>query len=157
MVDLRLQTNLTQTLDLLLSPRLLQMLKVLQLPYVEFVEQLNKEAEENPVLEVERCDEYVEFLRYLTEGKSIKKEADFSELSGLENFSRVAKTLEDHLLEQLDFEDLEPETKQLCRELIGNIDDHGYLLAYPRLRDRLMEQFKVSRPTVDKALGLVQQ
>ncbi|MBN3032803.1 MAG: RNA polymerase factor sigma-54 [Candidatus Saganbacteria bacterium] len=157
MIGLNFQQNISQTIDLLLSPRLLQMLKVLQLPYAEFIEQLNKEAEENPVLEVERCDEYVEFLRYLTSDKSIRKEADFSELAGLENFSRVAKTLEDHLLEQLEFEDLEPQQKQLCRELIGNIDDHGYLLAYPRLRDRLMEQFKVSRPTVDKALSLVQQ
>ena len=157
MVDLRLQANLSQTLELLLSPRLLQMLKVLQLPYLEFVEQVNKEAEENPVMEVERADEYVEFLRYLTEGKNIKKEADFSELPGLENVSRVAKTLEDHLLEQLEFEDLEESLKQIGRELIGNIDDHGYLLAYPQLRERLMAQFSVSRPTVDKVLKLIQQ
>lgn len=157
MVELKLQANITQTLELLLSPRLLQMLKVLSLPYLEYVEQVNKEAEENPVMEVERSDEYVEFLTYLTSDRKIKKEADFSELPGLENFSRVAKTLEDHLLEQLEFEDLEANLKSIGREIIGNIDDHGYLLAYPQLRERIMKQFDVSRPTVDKVLKIVQQ
>jgi len=156
MVELKLQANLVQTLDLLLSPRLLQMLKVLQLPYLEFVDQINKEAEENVMLEVERRDEYVEFLKYLTSDKKIKKEADFSELPGLENIGRMEKTLDEHLLEQLDYADLEDRDKQVAREIIGNIDDQGYLLAYPALRERLMGQFSLSRPTVDKILKTVQ-
>src|SRR3989344_4973937 len=156
MAELKLQANLSQTLDLLLAPRLLQMLKVLSLPYLEFVDQVKKEAEENPVMEVENTDEYVEFLRYLSEGRNVKKEADFTELPGLENFSRVAKTLEEHLLEQLEFEDIEDNLKGIGREIIGNIDDQGYLLAYPTLRDRLMSQFDVSRPTVDKVLKIIQ-
>mgnify|MGYP002814165823 CR=1 FL=1 len=56
MVDLRLQTDITQTLDLLLSPRLLQMLKILHLPYLELVEKITSEAEDNVMLEVERQD-----------------------------------------------------------------------------------------------------
>jgi RNA polymerase sigma-54 factor len=156
MVDLRLQTNITQTLELLLSPRLLQMLKVLQLPYLEYVDQVNKEAEENVMLEVERKDEYVEFLRYLTSDQKIKKEADFSELPGLENIGRVEKTLEEHLLEQIDYADLEEKDKLVAREIVENIDDQGYLLAYPALRERVMEKFQLSRPTVDKILKVVQ-
>jgi DNA-directed RNA polymerase specialized sigma54-like protein len=152
MVELKLQANLAQTMELLLSPRLLQMLKVLQLPYLEFVDQINQEAEENVMLEVERKDEYVEFLRYLTSDKKIKKEADFTEMPGLENIGRVEKTLEEHLLEQLDYADLEDKDKQVAREIIENIDDQGYLLAYPALRERLMGKFSLSRPTVDKIL-----
>jgi len=156
MPEVKLQAEITQTLSLLLSPRLLQMLKTLSLPYLEVVEAISKEAEENPVLEVERKDEYVEFLRYLTSDKRIKKEADFSELPGLENIGRVEKTLEEHLLEQVELEDLEPLHKEIAKEIIGNIDDHGYLLAYPRLRERIIEKFSVSRPTVDKVLKIVQ-
>ncbi len=156
MVELNLQANLAQTLELLLSPRLLQMLKVLQLPYLDFVEQVTKEAEENVMLEVERRDEYVEFLKYLTSDKKIKKEADFSELPGLENIGRVQKTLAEHLIDQLEYADIEAEHKQVARELSENIDDQGYLLAYPQLRERLMQKHGLSRPTVDKILKIVQ-
>ena len=156
MVDLNLQVNISQTLELLLAPRLLQMLKVLQLPYLEYVEQVTKEAEENVLLEVERRDEYVEFLKYLTSDKKIRKEADFTEMPGLENIGRVQKTLEEHLLDQLEYADIEDEHKKVAREIIENIDDQGFLLAYPQLRERLMEKFNLSRPTVDKILKTVQ-
>jgi len=156
MAELSLQADIKQTLDLLLAPRMLQMLKVLALPYLEAVEKLSKEAEENPVLDVERRDEYVEFLNYITSDKKIKKEADFKEMPGLENIGRVGKTLEEHLLEQLELEDLNDDYREIGKEIIGNIDDHGYLLAYPRLREKIMEKFKVSRPTVDKVLKIIQ-
>ena len=156
MVELRLQADLKQTLDLLLAPRMLQMLKVLSLPYLEMVDQICREAEENPVFEVERRDEYVEFLRYLTSDRKIKKEADLEELPGLENFGRVEKTLEAYLLEQLELEDIDETYKEIGKEIIGNIDDQGYLLAYPELREKIMEKFKLSRPTVDKVLKIIQ-
>lgn len=156
MVELKLQASITQTLELLLSPRLLQMLKVLQLPYLEYVDQVTKEAEENVMLEVERRDEYVEFLRYLTSDRKIKKEADFTEMPGLENIGRVQKTLEEHLLDQLEYADVDEDQKKVARELIENIDDQGYLLAYPQLRERVMGKYNLSRPTVDKILKIVQ-
>ena len=156
MVELRLQAELKQTLELLLAPRLIQMLKVLQLPYLEAVEAVSREAEENVLLDVERQDEYVEFLRFLTSDRKIKQEADFSDLPGLKNIGQTEKTLEVHLLDQLEMADLEDKQKEIAREMIGNIDDHGYLLAYPRLRDKLMAQFDISRPTVDKVLKIVQ-
>jgi RNA polymerase sigma-54 factor len=156
MVELKLQASLNQTLELLLSPRLLQMLKILQLPYLEYVDQINKEAEENVMLEVERKDEYVEFLKYLTSDRKIKKEADFTEMPGLENIGRVQKNLAEHLLDQLEYADIEEDQKKVARELIENIDDQGYLLAYPQLRERVMAQYDLSRPTVDKILKIVQ-
>jgi RNA polymerase sigma-54 factor len=156
MAELRLQPEVKQTLELLLAPRMLQMLKVLSLPYPELVENITKQAEENPVLEVERQDHYVEFIRYLTSDKKIRKEADFSEMPGLENIGNVEKDLESHLLEQLDLEDLEPGQYEMAKMIIQNIDDFGYVINYPRLRDKLMAQFSVSRPTVDKVLKIVQ-
>ena len=53
MVDLRLQADITQTLELFLSPRMLQMLKILHLPYTELVDQITKEAEENVTKKIE--------------------------------------------------------------------------------------------------------
>ncbi len=156
MIDLRLQADLKQTLDIFLSPHMLQMLKVLNYSYADLVENLNKESEENPVLEVERQDDYVEFIRYLSADKKIRKEADFSEMPGLENVSRVEKTLEGCLLEQLALEDLDKTTADIAVMIIENIDDFGYLINYPRLREDIMKKFDLSRPTVDKALKIVQ-
>ena len=102
MAELRLQPQLKQTLELLLSPRLLQMLKVLNLPYMELVDKITSEAEENVMLEVERRDEYIEFINYITSDKKIKKEGDFSDLPGLENIGNVSKTLDEQLIEQLE-------------------------------------------------------
>ena len=156
MIELSLQQSLTQTLELLLSPRLLQQLKILQVPYAELVAQITKESEENVLLEVERQDEYVEFIRYLTSDKTIKKEADFDELPGLENVGSVIKTLEEHLLDQLALEDLEEPYLSMGKMIIESIDDFGLVINYPRLREKLMEKFNVSRPTVDKALKIIQ-
>ncbi len=156
MIELRLQPDLQQTMELLLSPRMLQMLKVLNLSYADLVDQVTKEAEENPLLEVERRDEYVEFIRYLTSDKKIKKEADFAELPGLENIGNVEKTLIEHLLEQLELEDLDQTHHDIAKTIIENIDDFGYIVNYPRLREQIMKDFSVSRPTVDKILKIVQ-
>ncbi len=156
MIELRLQPDLKQTLDILLSPRMLQMLKVLNLSYADLVDTISREAEENPLLEVERRDEYVEFIKYLTSDKKIRKEADFSDLPGLENIGNVEKTLEEHLLEQLELEDLDETYRGMARRILENIDDLGYVINYPRLREQIMKEFSVSRPTVDKALKTVQ-
>ncbi|MEA3493621.1 MAG: RNA polymerase factor sigma-54 [Candidatus Margulisiibacteriota bacterium] len=156
MIDLHLQQGLKQSLELLLSPRMLQMLKVLSVPYMELVEHIVKEAEENPVLEVECQDEYLEYIRYLTSDKEIKKGADFKDLPGLENVGNVEKTLEEHLLDQLELEDLESPQKEIAKEIIENIDDFGYVVNYPKLRDRIMKKHDISRPTVDKILKIVQ-
>lgn len=156
MSELSLQQTITQSLELLLSPRMLQMLKVLNQPYHELVEQICKEAEENPVLEVERQDEYVEFIRYLTSDKKIRKEVDFDEMPGLENIGNVTKSLEDHLLEQLELEDIEEQQYEIAKRIIENIDDFGLVINYPRLRENIMKEFKISRPTVDKVLKIVQ-
>ncbi|MFA6548769.1 MAG: RNA polymerase factor sigma-54 [Candidatus Margulisiibacteriota bacterium] len=156
MFDLSLQVNLNQTLDLLLSPRLLQMLKVLNLPYIDLVEKIDQASEENVMLEVEKHDQYIEFIRYLSSDKKIKKEADFSELPGLENLQAKSETLEEHLLEQLRLEDLPELQHNLAQKIIENLDDFGYVVAYPRLREDLMQEFDISRPTVDKALKIVQ-
>lgn len=156
MIELRLQPEVRQTLELLLSPRMLQMLKTLSLPYTDLVDQITKESEENPLLEVERRDEYVEFIRYLTGDRKIKKQADFGEMPGLENIGSVTKTLEEHLLEQLELEDLEETYYKIAKIIIENIDNFGFVINYPRLREKIMREFSISRPTVDKVLKIVQ-
>ena len=148
--------DLRQTLELQLAPRLLQMLKILSLSYGELVEKISQESEENPVMEVERRDEYAEFINYISNNKRAKKNADFSDLPGLENIGKVEKSLVDYLLEQLNLTDLEETQQEIAKRIIDHIDDFGYVIKYPRVRDSIMAEFDVSRPTVDKVLKIIQ-
>ena len=156
MIELNVQHDLKMSLELALSPRLLQMLKVLSLPYNELVDKIIQETEENPVLEVERQDEYAEFIKYLASDKKIKNQIDFTEMPGLENIGNVEKSLEDHLLEQLELEDLEGLHYKIAKSIIENIDNFGFVINYTKLREKIMKEFAVSRPTVDKVLKIIQ-
>ena len=48
------ELNISQTLEMMLSPRMLQMLKLLNMNYVDLVEEMQKETEENVMLELEK-------------------------------------------------------------------------------------------------------
>jgi len=155
-ISQKLEPQLKQTLELNLSPRMLQMLKTLTLPYIELIEHINKEAEENVMLEVERKDELIEYIKYINSDKKIKKEADFSEIPGLENIGDTSRTLEETLMEQLELENLNKSHYEIGKMLIENVNERGYMEKYPEARDAIMKKLGVSRPTVDKVLRLIQ-
>jgi len=152
----KLEPRLELTLEQILSPKVLQMLKLLSLPYIELVDKIKKEAEENVMLEVEREDELFEYIKYINSDKKIKKEADFSEVPGLENIGDTSRTLEETLLEQLELENLDKTHEKIARQIIENIDGRGYIENYIEVREKIMKKLKVSRPTVDKVLKIVQ-
>jgi len=152
----RLEPRLEQTLELVLSPKMLQMLKILNLPYIELVERIEKEAEENVMLEVERGDELFEVIKYINSGKKVKKEADFTDVPGLKNIADTSKTLEATLLQQLELEDLSKVNEEIAGLLIESINDRGYIENYTEVRDGIIKKLGVSRPTVDKMLKLIQ-
>jgi RNA polymerase sigma-54 factor len=152
----RLETQLRQTLELVLSPKMLQTLKLLSLPYIELVDKLKQEAEENVMLEVERHDELFELIRYLNSDKKIRKDADFSEMPGIEEVRDKSMTLEEALLDQLELENLNEKDRKIAGVIIENIDDKGYISNYAEVREKIMKDLDVSRPTVDKVLKIVQ-
>jgi RNA polymerase sigma-54 factor len=155
-ISQKLEPQLKQSLELALSPKMLQMLKILNLPYIELVEQIDKEAGENVMLEVERPDELFEFIKYVNSDKKIKKEADFTEIPGLENIGDTAKALEEVLLEQLDLENLNETQRSIGEHIIDNINDRGFIENYAEVRDGIIKELGVSRPTVDKVLKIIQ-
>ena len=56
MIDLsmRLQPSLKQLLTVMLNPRMMQMLNILHMPYVDLLREIDKTAEENVMLEIEK-------------------------------------------------------------------------------------------------------
>lgn len=155
-MEIRHEQNLEQSLQLLLSPKLLAMLRVLALPYIEMVDEIKRECEENPMLEVERADTLAEYLRYLGTDKKAKKQLDLAEYPGMENVKAVAHNLTQHLLEQLKLVNLPPDVLKAGEFLIENLEPNGYLKNYQDLKLQAVNKLEVEEGAVERALSVIQ-
>ena len=140
-----LKQQLQQKLQQRISPQQIQLIKLMELPTVELEERIKRELEENPALEedptlanselLETQDDSIteelllgDYLREedipdykLQEIKSIEK-------PGREDVSQShSKSLYESLLEQLGLRGLTDKERLIAEQIIGNIDDDGYL------------------------------
>jgi len=150
------ELNISQTLEMMLSPRMIQMLKILNLSYIELVEEIEQRSEENVMLELERPDRLLEYLKHISSERIPKKEIAFEELPGIETLADTSEDLEDHLLKQLDLEELDEKEMKIAETLIGNIDPRGYLTTYNEVCEALKKELKVDQEEIDGVLGIVQ-
>jgi len=155
-MEISFNQNITQTLQLHLSPRLLNMLRVLNLPYVEMVAEIEQASEENPFVEIEKHDSLTEYIRYLDSGKKARKDVDFKEYPGLENIKNSKKNLKDFLLEQLSLVEIEENLIEIIKAIIDEIDENGYIKNYDDVKKSIIEEQQASEADIDKALELVQ-
>ncbi|MDJ1470162.1 RNA polymerase factor sigma-54 [Cytophagaceae bacterium DM2B3-1] len=146
--------GLTQSLQQKLSPQQIQFIKLLQIPTAELEARIEEELENNPILEEgreEAFDDYGsedesyddpedsfddgmnddlnvdDYLRNEDEA-SYKTQGD----NGGDDEERTLpiatiSTLTDSLLAQLDFEKLTEKEKIIGRQIIGSIDEDGYI------------------------------
>ncbi|MFC1560168.1 RNA polymerase factor sigma-54 [Candidatus Margulisiibacteriota bacterium] len=152
----RQEQSLRQTLEFALSPKIIQMLKILNLSYLELVEKIEKEAEENVTLDIERQDRLAAYIGHIAQERIPKKEIK-DELPGIETLETLPETLEEHLLRQLELEDLSPKYDEIARYLIGNLDERGYIKDYPKIKESAAKKLKASTPTIDKILKIIQK
>jgi RNA polymerase sigma-54 factor len=186
--------TLRQTQRLVMTPMLQQAIHLLQLSTVELQELLQKELQENPLLEEAPPDDApgpegdgegqgetaVESPRAETPPETATPEAgeaapdlpfDISEVifgppeerslvqqeehedTRFENFVGTPTSLADHLDEQLRLTVVEPDVRAAAEEIIGNLDDDGYLRA---TIEEIAEKRSLSLPVIEKALALVQ-
>ncbi|MGE7907014.1 RNA polymerase factor sigma-54 [Peribacillus sp. NPDC094092] len=126
-----------QTLKLSLTPELQQSIKILQYSTHELIGFLNRQAYENPVLEISFKDP----LSSLTESSirtprinSLKRSSKSNSFNGdndynpINNYSINTETLEIHLLEQLSLlSSLKTIERRILKFLIGNLNEYGFL------------------------------
>ncbi|MBT2664722.1 RNA polymerase factor sigma-54 [Bacillus sp. ISL-4] len=126
-----------QTLKLSLTPELQQSIKILQYSTHELIGFLNRQAYENPVLEISFKDP----LASLTESSiltpkinSLKRSSKSKSFNGdnnynpINNYSINTETLESHLLEQLSLlSSLKAIERRILQFLIGNLNEYGFL------------------------------
>lgn len=125
-----------------LSPQMQQSLVVLQAPLTELRQLVEQELRENPALEEVETDAPAERVR---ERETLDSEWSeyYSQRAASEPWTREAQekrqhffdsqvrqpTLREHLLEQLLTASWPKEDARIAAEIIGNLDDQGYLRA----------------------------
>jgi RNA polymerase sigma-54 factor len=185
---------LRQTQRLVMTPMLQQAIHLLQLSTVELQELLQKELEENPLLEEAPPDEApgpegdgetqgeaapdnpqaeATATPSTTEPGAVASDLPFDisevifgppeerslvqqeeqEDTRFENFVGTPTSLADHLDEQLRLTVVEPEVRTAAEEIIGNLDEDGYLRA---TIDEVAAKRSLPLPVVNQALTLVQ-
>ncbi len=91
--------------------------------------------EENPIAVVEKKDPFEEidfgsfFQDYLDPGYRTRGEMEEIERPSFENFLSKPTTLTDHLTWQLGALSLRPQVREAAEQIIGNLNEDGYLIA----------------------------
>ncbi|MCS7278491.1 MAG: RNA polymerase factor sigma-54 [Thermodesulfobacteriaceae bacterium] len=163
MVEIKNQLKLLP--QLLLTPQLKLLLKVLQLNTLELNEFLLEEVQSNPFLEIEYKD-----LPKLETKEETLEEIGLSEeltwntedlydkeafITGIneeeanlwEKYLKAEESLSEYLSWQMGFKELTPLEREIANYLIGNLDQRGYLTILP---SEVAKEFKVDLSKVEK-------
>lgn len=165
----KLGYNLTmqQKQSLVMTPELVQAIKILQLNTLELEAYTKEQIIENPVLEVEEPTEeerekYEKLKQQLQEyGRDNSYNSEFSEYAAndrepmdLENCATEDISLKEHLFFQLQFLDLERTEKHIANFIIESLDDRGYMTASI---DEIADKLNVSTDEVERVHGIVRK
>ena len=147
-----LKQRLAQKLLQKLSPQLIQMIKLLEIPTLQLEQRIKKELEENPVLEEGADDIQSAEQEGLEEEVNPEKDSDQEEFSlddylndedvpsyrlATKNYSKddkkedipfsVGASFHENLEAQLGLRNLTEDQESLAQYILGNIDEDGYL------------------------------
>ena len=149
---MRQKLNLIQTLSQRLSPQQIQFIKLLQVPTAELAARIEEELESNPALEegkaeeekIANLEEYddhkddnaasfdeVNFSDYVSDDdiSGYKMQGDGPNNTEEERIIPIASTnsLVETLEHQLNYLKLSEKEQKIGKQIIGNIDDDGYM------------------------------
>jgi RNA polymerase sigma-54 factor len=113
-------------------------------------------TEENPITAVEKKDPFEEidfgsfFQDYLDPGYRTSNEFEDFERPSFENFLSKPTNLTDHLMWQLGSLSVRPEVREAAEQVIGNLNEDGYLIASD---EELLGVQPPAPPEADAELG----
>ncbi|MEM6821282.1 MAG: RNA polymerase factor sigma-54 [Verrucomicrobiota bacterium] len=167
---LGLQQNLS--LSQTLSPQMQQSLQYLQAPVMELRALMRQEMEGNPVLEEtqpenqesdEEWEKEIDEMRqhdeewreYFVQQQGAGRPSSEEEKRRQFIFDSLVDqpSLSDHLLEQLTLNTHAPDIQKIGKEIIGNIDQDGFLKALP---EEIAEETQTDIESVSHTLELIQ-
>lgn len=143
-MELKISQEIAQQQKLMLTPEMRQSLKILQMPLAELQQDILRELEENPLLEVSAeqdtvedesppFDTVMEKIDFLARGSETLKESNFGdgpddgETIDPLDYATVKPSLKDFLKEQLLDLDEKKAILIICDYIIESVDEKGYL------------------------------
>ncbi len=143
------------TMRQIMSPVMIQRMSHFGMSYDDLVHHVQTSSQDNVFLKISKADS----LKSYSSHRSLSARQDYA---GEEEFSTAVdrqasvETLSDHLLKQLDFEQLPYIEKQIVERFIDHLDSRGYLSNYSELKDQIMSDFSVSSRKVGELLKVLQ-
>ena len=160
---------LEQVQKLVMTPELRQAIQLLQYTSQELNEYLEKQIEENPMLDVSNLGEEYENI---DEKVKEREEIDWKEYIGkyddssykgqidknikqpsYENFISYSPSLRENLLFQLNVSEIDEKTIKIGKILIENIDENGYLVTSV---EQIAKDLGINVQDVENVLFLIQ-
>ena len=158
--------NMIQEQKLIMTQEMQMSVKLLQMSAYELGQYVNKEMQENPVLEEKELqnnknnnndvNDYKEIIKYLEKDDyKIKNHSIEAKNEEISPFYYIAeeKSLKDYLKEQLGEITSKGEILDICKYMVENLDTKGYLSV--SLSD-ICKELGISNESAETSLGILQ-
>lgn len=151
--------ELTQSQKLIMTTQLKQSLSILNMSKLELEEEIKKEAENNPLVEVEKSGEinWEEYIKDMDKSRRL----DRTEISynpdnevNLENLVKYSSNLYEDLKFQISLYKLTDKELEVCEYIIDSLDEDGYLRTEEKV---IVDTLKIDEEIFEKCLISVQQ
>lgn len=151
--------ELTQSQKLIMTTQLKQSLSILNMSKLELEEEIKKEAENNPLVEVEKSGEinWEEYIKDMDRSRRL----DRTEISynpdnevNLENLVKYSSNLYEDLKFQISLYKLTDKELEVCEYIIDSLDEDGYLRTEEKV---IVDALKIDEELFEKCLISVQQ
>ena len=161
--------TMEQVQKLVMTPELRQAIEMLQFTSLELNEYLERQMEENPLLELtdlreqhENIDDYtnendeIDWKEYLERDEDIsyrpQRDKNIKEYN-YENFISYSPSLKDNLLFQLNVLDIDEKDKKIGEIIIEHIDENGYLIT---TTEQISVDLGVDVDRIENILSIIQ-
>ncbi|MFQ5011573.1 RNA polymerase sigma-54 factor [Clostridioides difficile] len=151
--------ELTQSQKLIMTTQLKQSLSILNMSKLELEEEIKREAENNPLVEVEKNGEinWEEYIKDMDRSRRL----DRTEISynpdnevNLENLVKYSSNLYEDLKFQISLYKLTDKELEVCEFIIDSLDEDGYLRTEEKV---IVDTLKIDEELFEKCLISVQQ
>ena len=142
-----------QKLDLVITTELRQAIALLQYNTADLYQFLQEQATENPLIELEKPQVDYNFEAGSYRKKNTSTPVDYKNYINPVDYTAQKKNhLMDDLLEQVNYLQLDEETRTIVRYLVLNLDDNGYL---KRSTAELAGELNIDQATIESCISVL--
>ena len=155
-MNLNNRLDIIQSQKLVMTAQLKQSLDILNMSNLELEDEIKREVEENPVLDMESKGEidWEKFAKNIDNKSYNIKNYDLDNDFTLENLAKYESNLYDYAKFQLSLLKLNDEEKEVCEYIIDCLDKDGYLGAEEKF---IIKELQIDKDCFEKCLKNIQQ